>query len=148
MSSSKKVRKQVPMAAQARPPASISPLARAPLAGGDRAPFCARSIPRPSPLKLKPHSCSAMPTPWNPIAGPFGRPLPKLQLSSAARASLRQQQPHALAASSQPSRAAIGIVDVEVTRQRSSGMPAASPEPLHSSRLFSLHRARPRRRFT
>ena len=42
--SAKKVRKQVPMAAQARPPASISPLARAPLAGGDRAPFCARSI--------------------------------------------------------------------------------------------------------
>ena len=61
-----KVRKQVPMAAQARPPASISPLARAPLAGGDRAPFCARSISRPSPLKLKLHVCSAMPTPWNP----------------------------------------------------------------------------------
>ena len=64
--SHKKVRKQVPMAAQARPPASISPPARAPLAGGDRAPFCARSIPRPSPLKLKPHFCPAMPTPWNP----------------------------------------------------------------------------------
>ena len=61
-----KVRKQVPMAAQARPPASISPPARAPPAGGDRAPFCARSIPRPSPLKLKPHFCPAMPTPWNP----------------------------------------------------------------------------------
>jgi hypothetical protein len=48
----KKVRKQVPMAAQARPPASSSPLARAPLAGGD--------------LKLKLHFGSAMPTPWNP----------------------------------------------------------------------------------
>jgi hypothetical protein len=62
----KKIRKQVPMAAQARPPASISPPARAPLAGGDRAAFCARSIPRPSPLELKPHFCPVMPTPWNP----------------------------------------------------------------------------------
>ena len=60
------VRKQVPMAAQARPPASISPLARAPLAGGNRAPFSARSITRPSPLKIILHFCSATPTPRNP----------------------------------------------------------------------------------
>ena len=62
----KKVRKQLAMAAQARPPASISPPARAPLAGGDRAPFCARSISRLSPLELKLHVCSVIPTPWNP----------------------------------------------------------------------------------
>ena len=61
-----KVRKRFAMAAQARPPASISPLARAPLAGGDRAPFYARSISRPSSPEPKMHACSAIPTPRNP----------------------------------------------------------------------------------
>ena len=51
---------------EARPPASISPLARAPLAGGDRAPFYARSISRPSSPEPKIHACSAIPTPRNP----------------------------------------------------------------------------------
>ena len=77
----------------------------------------------------------------------FREASPKLQLSSAARASLRQQQPHALAASSQPSQAAIVIVDVEVTRERSSSRWAASPERLHSSRRIPLHRGSPRHRF-
>ena len=78
------------------------------------------------------------------LCGAFREASPKLQLSSAARASLRQQQPHALAASSQPSRPACVILDVEFTRRRLSGMQAASPEPLHSSRRFPLHRGSPR----
>jgi hypothetical protein len=81
--------------------------------------------------------------------GAFREASPEIaaQLSGASK-SLRHKQHHALAAFLQLSRAAIVIVDLQVTRQRSSGMPAASPEPLHSSRPFPLLRARPRLRFT
>ena len=78
---------------------------------------------------------------------PFGRPLPKWQLSSAARAGHRHHQHHARVAFSQPSRAAIVIVDLQATRERSSSRRAASPERLHSSRRIPLHRGSPRHRF-
>ena len=73
------------------------------------------------------------------LCGAFREASPKIaaQLSGASKPP--QQQPHALAASSQPSRPACVILDVEVTRRRLSGMQAASPEPLHSSRRFPLH---------